>query len=106
MDERRGQRRFAMKIPIAVEVGESRHLAGVTRDLNSKGVFFYVASHFNPLSKIEFTLTLPAEVTLAEPMRVLCQGTVLRVEQTGGDKIGLAARIDSFSFEGRERAAG
>jgi hypothetical protein len=50
-------------------------------------------------SNIDFTLTLPPEITLTESIRVRCQGRVLRVE--GGPangKVAVAAVIDEYEF--------
>ena len=48
---------------------------------------------------IDFTLTLPPEITLTESIRVRCKGRVVRVE--GGSpsqKMAVAAVIDEYDF--------
>jgi hypothetical protein len=50
-------------------------------------------------SLIEFTLTLPPEITLTESIRVRCKGKVVRVDQALMDtKLPVAAVIDEYEF--------
>ena len=52
-----------------------------------------------PGSDIEFTLTLPPEITLTESIRVKCKGKVVRVEPELADtKVPVAAVIDEYEF--------
>jgi hypothetical protein len=46
---------------------------------------------------IEFTLTLPPEITLTESIRVRCKGKVVRVDD-GDGKVAVAAVIDEYEF--------
>ncbi len=48
-------------------------------------------------SAIEFTVTLPTEVTMTEPICVRCSGTVVRVEESEG-RFAVAAEIDNYEF--------
>ena len=50
-----------------------------------------------PGSVIEFTLTLPPEITLTESIRVRCKGKVVRVDD-GDGKVAVAAVIDEYEF--------
>jgi hypothetical protein len=47
---------------------------------------------------IEFTIVLK-HADPAHPVRMNCKGEIVRVEESG-DKIGVAASIEAFSFEG------
>ena len=48
---------------------------------------------------IDFTLTLPTEVTMTEPLQVRCSGKVVRVEKSSGSgKFAVAAAIDNYEF--------
>jgi hypothetical protein len=48
---------------------------------------------------IEFTLTLPPEITLTESICVRCKGKVVRVEDGDHDgKMTVAAVIDEYEF--------
>jgi hypothetical protein len=70
-----------------------------TRDVSSRGIFFYVDSGIAAGSPIEFTLTLPPEITLTESIRVRCKGKVVRVDEGAADgKVAVAAVIDEYEF--------
>jgi hypothetical protein len=51
-----------------------------------------------PESAIEFTLTLPSEITMAEPLSVRCFGTVVRVERQQAKRFAVAAAISNYEF--------
>ena len=71
-----------------------------TRDVSSRGICFYFDAHITPGSDIEFTLTLPPEITLTESIRVHCKGKVVRVDPANnpGGKLGIAATIQHYEF--------
>src|SRR5438045_428604 len=96
--EMRNTRRFSLKLPLTVKftngVGEA---AAETKDVSARGVFFYLDSKVAEGSAIEFTLTLPPEITLTESIRVRCTGKVVRVDQQGAQS-GIAAAIDQYDF--------
>jgi hypothetical protein len=98
--DKRATRRFALRLPVSVRYGESpdEHDAQ-TRDVSARGICFYVDSAIQAGAPIDFTLTLPPEITLTEAIRVRCKGHVVRVE--GGnpsDKMAVAAVIDEYEF--------
>ncbi len=98
--DKRGTRRFALRLPVNVRYGENEEEhAAQTRDVSARGICFYVDSAIQAGSAIDFTLTLPPEITLTESIRVRCKGRVLRVE--GGNptgKLAVAAVIDEYEF--------
>ena len=99
-NDKRATRRFALSLPVSVRYGENEeeHTAQ-TRDVSARGICFYVDSAKQAGSAIDFTLTLPPEITLTESIRVRCKGRVMRVE--GGDpagKLAVAAVIDEYEF--------
>jgi PilZ domain-containing protein len=99
-NDKRATRRFALRLPVTVRYGEneSEH-AAQTRDVSARGICFYVDSAIQAGSAIDFTLTLPPEITLTESIRVRCKGRVVRVE--GGNpasKLAVAAVIDEYEF--------
>ena len=99
-NDKRATRRFALRLPVSVRYGEDEeeHTAQ-TRDVSARGICFYVDSAIQAGSAIDFTLTLPPEITLTESIRVRCKGRVMRVE--GGDpagKLAVAAVIDEYEF--------
>src|SRR5215470_19640260 len=99
--EKRATRRFALRLPVAVTYADNgtQERSAQTRDVSARGISFYVDSPIATGSPIEFTLTLPAEITLTESIRVRCKGTVVRLDDgapTG--KLAVAAVIDEYEF--------
>ncbi|MGA2334263.1 MAG: PilZ domain-containing protein [Terriglobales bacterium] len=99
-NNKRATRRFALRLPVTVRYGENEEEhAAQTRDVSARGICFYVDSAIQAGSAIDFTLTLPPEITLTESIRVRCKGRVVRVE--GGPpagKMAVAAVIDEYEF--------
>ncbi|HEY1272984.1 MAG TPA: PilZ domain-containing protein [Terriglobales bacterium] len=99
--EKRATRRFALRLPVAVTCpdGASEEKAAQTRDVSARGICFYLDTAISNGSAIEFTLTLPPEITLTEAIRVRCKGKVVRVDSlnTNG-KMAVAAVIDEYEF--------
>jgi hypothetical protein len=99
--EKRAIRRFSLQLPVIVnavsESGEPVQTTAETRDVSSNGICFYCDAAMERRSEIEFTVTLPAEVTMTEPLKVLCRGTVVRVEK-GDGRFTIAAAIESYEF--------
>ncbi len=98
--DKRATRRFALHLPVSVRCGEGEdEHSAQTRDVSARGICFYVDSALQTGSAIDFTLTLPPEITLTESIRVRCKGRVVRVE--GGSpaaKMAVAAVIDEYEF--------
>ena len=99
--EKRATRRFALRLPVSVNYAGNASVAlpAQTRDVSARGICFYVDSAIQAGSPIDFTLTLPPEITLTESIRVRCKGRVVRIE--GGDpahKMSVAAVIDEYEF--------
>jgi len=76
--EKRISRRFALRLPVAVSYDDNgaQETSSQTRDVSARGISFFVDSPIASGSPIEFTLTLPAEITLTEAIRVHCKGKV------------------------------
>ncbi len=100
--EKRMMRRFALELPVKVnaKLGDEAQTDATTRDVSSHGICFYCDAAIERESVIEFTLTLPPEITMSEPMNVRCRGTVVRIEDgsPAGHKFTIAAAIDSYDF--------
>jgi len=98
--EKRATRRFPLRLPVSVRYGEGAEAhEAQTRDVSARGICFFIDSAIQAGSAIDFTLTLPPEITLTESIRVRCKGRVVRVE--GGEpagKIAVAAVIDEYEF--------
>lgn len=98
--EKRAARRFALRIPVDVNRGESSNSESAQiRDVSARGICLYLDSPIESGSPISFTLTLPPEITLTESIRVQCKGRVVRIENgaTPG-KMAAAAVIEEYEF--------
>lgn len=100
--EMRATRRFNLRLPVEVKYSTDsvKQAKAHTRDVSSRGISFFFDTQLEPGSDIEFTMTLPPEITLTESIRVRCKGTVVRVEppSTPGGKVGIAATIQHYEF--------
>jgi hypothetical protein len=101
--EKRGARRFALRVPVKVNRnainGAAHDEAAELRDVSARGICFYVDSAIAQGSQIGFTLTLPPEITLTESIRVQCKGRVVRVQDSAPDgKVTVAAVIEEYEF--------
>ena len=113
LPEKRAIRRFALQLPVKViaKSGELVEATAESRDVSSHGICFYCDTALEPASPIEFTVTLPSEITMTEPMIVHCMGTVIRVENRDSEgRFAVAAAIQHYEFvaedENAEIAAG
>jgi PilZ domain len=100
-ENKRATRRFALRLPVSVSYSQTggQEKAAQTRDVSARGICFYLDSAIATGSPIEFTLTLPPEITLTESIRVKCKGRVVRVDDTTtGGKVAVAAVIDEYEF--------
>ena len=96
--EKRGARRFPLRVPVTVDHENATHPAQI-RDVSARGICFYLESNVTQGSPIGFTLTLPPEITLTESIRVRCKGKVVRVDEGGPEgKVAVAAVIDEYEF--------
>ena len=99
--EKRGARRFALRIPVTVNHGENSNYNEVAqiRDVSARGISLFLQSTVTQGAPIGFTMTLPPEITLTESIRVQCKGHVVRVDQGLQDgKLAVAAVIEEYEF--------
>ena len=99
--EKRGARRFALRVPVTVTHGENTSQSEIAqiRDVSARGICFYLEAAVAQGSPIGFTLTLPPEITLTESIRVQCKGHVVRVDDGRPDgKLAVAAVIEEYEF--------
>jgi hypothetical protein len=92
---RRREQRLAVALPVELPNGE-----GVTRDVSASGVFFETAVSFSPGSTIRLCLLLEHADPIG-PIRLHCQGKVVRLERLHG-RIGVAVAIDQHHFDPME----
>lgn len=108
--ERRTAQRFKIKLPLTVRwtsgaaVGETHT---ESRDVSSRGVYFFLPKEVKSGSPVEIVLTLPHEITLAGPVRVRCLGRIQRSENPQEEgRTGIVAEIERYEFlRGDEHAA-
>jgi hypothetical protein len=99
--ERRTTQRFSMRLPLTVRwttgaaVGET---STESRDVSSRGVYFFLQKDVKEGSPVEILLTLPNEITLAGPVRVRCLGRVQRTESRDAGAVGVVAAIERYEF--------
>jgi hypothetical protein len=98
--DRRGSRRYTMELPLSVKSsgpGGTIERQGKTRDVSFRGLYFWTDADFPAGAQIEFTLTLPKEVTLAADVNIKCTGRIIRVEPNDSNR-GIAAQIEHYEF--------
>jgi hypothetical protein len=95
--DRRSGERLPVRVPVKVRHDGSEH-EGTTRDLSSSGIFLYSESGMKPGSKLELVVMLPPGLGLGPGGWTLCQASVVRVEQSDGKGMGIAATLDRVEF--------
>jgi PilZ domain-containing protein len=99
--ERRGTKRFPLKLTMAVRpsgVPSAEEVLTECQDVSSHGVFFFLQKALQSGSPLDIVLTLPSEITRAEPVRVRCEARVQRAEPAGEGRVGIAAKIERYRF--------
>jgi len=75
-----------------------------SRDVSSRGIYFFLSEQIEDGSPVEIVINLPHEIALGGRSRVLCKGYVQRTEVIKVNRIGVAARIESYEFlQGNEK---
>jgi hypothetical protein len=97
--ERRARQRFDFNLPVSVTLADSRRGSGFTQNLSARGLFLCTDLHLAQGDALELTLEMPSEVTLAEAMRVRCQGKVLRVSSADAKaKYFAAVHLEKYEY--------
>jgi hypothetical protein len=105
--ERRGFRRYDLKLPVELIRTGSHRLsrAGETRNLSSGGVLFELRSQLELGDPITYVITLPSSSEPGADVRLLCRGKVVRLEQpkagvatASGELIAVAATMERYEF--------
>jgi hypothetical protein len=93
----RAKPRYCQQLPVIVAATpKNSGPRGVTRDVSETGVYFYTDTWKAHTRQFEFRMVVPREITGADSRRALCRATVVRVDESAGAKIGVAARIDEI----------
>jgi len=96
--ERRETPRVTTGVPISLEWrtegGEIRRVRGTTRDITRSGVYCFVEEPLAPGLPVGFDVIFPGELTAGDPLKLRCQGRILRSE-SWGRRFGVVASIQS-----------
>lgn len=104
MTERRTARRYDLSLPVNIRLPinrEPRSHSGHTRDISTRGVYFMTQRDLAPGTEIDFTLTLPTEITRGTEVLVRAHGRVIRVDkrvEEDQDAVGVAAVIERYDI--------
>src|SRR5579864_6416253 len=107
MTERRLARRYDLALPVIVQLPINKEASphnGQTRDISTRGVYFMLHKELQPGTELDFTLTLPAEITQGTEVFVRAHGRVVRVDrknEAGGAadaNVGVAAVIERYDI--------
>ncbi|MFZ1132121.1 MAG: PilZ domain-containing protein [Terriglobales bacterium] len=94
--ERRSRQRVPVRVPVELRHPSGDH-QGMTRDLSSTGIFLYSEAGMKAGSKLELVIMLPPGLGLAPGGWTLCEATVVRVEESTGKGVGIAATFDRIA---------
>lgn len=84
-----------MEVPVYLQQG-----AGMTRDVSLAGIYFTTDQHLSAGTSIRFSMAFDYAIP-GRPMHLDCQAYILRVEPQG-DQVGIAARIEDFTYLPRQ----
>ncbi len=104
MTERRMARRYDLSLPVNVRVPVSREPgshSGQTRDISTRGVYFTTHKELAPGTEVDFTLTLPSEITRGNEVLVRAHGRIVRIDKRRDEDletIGVAAVIERYDI--------
>jgi hypothetical protein len=90
-DEKRASQRIWLEVPVYIK-GEK----AVTRNVSWAGIYFLTVQPFEEGGALNFSLDL-AYTLPGKPIKLDCQGEVIRVEQLKR-KYGIAAKINNFQY--------
>ena len=90
-DEKRASQRIRVEVPVYIGKEES-----VTRDVSWSGIYFLTDHLFAEGGALNFSLDL-AYALPGKPIKLGCQGEVIRVEPHNG-KFGVAAKINNLQY--------
>jgi len=92
-------RRFDMRLPALVKVGDVDECQTETQNVSARGVYFYLNHAVASGTKLEVTLTFPPHITLTDAVRVRFNARVIRVENPlPSARVGVAAMIEDYEF--------
>ncbi len=100
-DERRATNRVRTLLAVYFEwetpENELRRTRGTTRDVSPHGIFCYVEDALLPEQVVTFEMVFPADLTGGSPIRLRCEGRVVRLE-TLGRRFGVGVSIEAHEI--------
>jgi hypothetical protein len=104
MTERRSARRYDLSLPVQVippgsQKGDPH--PGQTRDVSTRGVYFVIHEELEAGAALDFTMTLPAEITGGGQVHIRAHGHIIRVDRkrgNGHNELGVAAVIERYDI--------
>ena len=107
--ERRSNQRFRIKLPLTVRWTSGSAVGEATtesKDVSSRGVYFFLPKEVKQGSPVEMLMTLPHEITMVGPVRVRCLGRIQRTDTETEGRVGVVVAIERYEFlRGNEHAA-
>jgi PilZ domain len=104
--ERRAAQRFGFHLPVALGLaGSERRGHGFTQDVSARGALLYTDFALTPGDRVELTLVMPAEITLAENMPLRCRGRAIRVVELD-HRFAIAFHFDEYQYLPPDQSAG
>jgi c-di-GMP-binding flagellar brake protein YcgR len=99
--ERRRAPRVPTVLPILFEWRQNEsdicHARGMTKDVSRLGIYCYLEQALSAGLQVAFEVVFPRELTATDPMKLWCQGQVLRSEMQDR-RFGLVATIESHDI--------
>jgi PilZ domain len=93
--EKRSASRLASRLPLTVKLKHGSPATAETRDISSRGLFFFTDAKIEKSSEIEIVMMMPPELAPFDRRWVCCHATVVRVENNARRRqIGVAAVIN------------
>jgi translation initiation factor 6 (eIF-6) len=86
--KKRSADRKRQTLPVRIR---GANIKAATRDISFSGVYFEANSSFQVDSIIKMTIDLEGP----QAMQLECEATIVRVEISGSDKVGVAVRINN-----------
>lgn len=81
------ERRLRHQVPVLFRIsGSEEWIEGATENISRSGMLFRSYSPLEAGSTIELKLDMPQELTGEQGARVVCEGSLLRVEQVPGTR--------------------
>jgi hypothetical protein len=101
--ERRAARRYGLALPVKVDAPTHQVRDGITKDVSTSGLYLILTTdEILPVgTMMDFSMTLPSEVTGEYEVRVSGRAKAVRVERYMDEEIdclGVASTIESYEF--------